>query len=158
VVDAPVGSASVVIRRAAADVFAFVTTPENDPLWVRVCKGIRRLGAEPIRVGARLIEQVGFLGFVVPYTWEVTRFEPGRAITYSSRKGIVPMVITIAIESDGDSTRVTQQIELRVPRGVPFTAAIATMVARREAERNLAMLKQRLEGTEPTAGTGSLRP
>ena len=114
--DAPVGSASVVIRRAAADVFTFVTTPENDPLWVRVCKGIRRLGAEPIRLGARLIEQVRFLGFVVPYTWEVTRFEPGRAITYSSRKGIVPMVITIAIESDGDSTRVTQQIELLVRR------------------------------------------
>jgi hypothetical protein len=61
VADAPVGSASVVIRRAAADVFAFVTTPENDPLWVRVCASIRRLDDEPIRVGSRLVERVRFL-------------------------------------------------------------------------------------------------
>jgi uncharacterized membrane protein len=151
VVDAPVGSASVLVRRTAADVFAFVTTPENDPLWVRVCAAIRRLDDAPMRVGSRLTERVRFFGVVVRYEWEVTRLIPGRTITYSSRKGTVPMVISITVVPAGDDTTVTQEIEMRIPRCVPFNTRLARVVATREAERNVALLKRVLESPAPIA-------
>ena len=142
---AAAGEASIVLRRPAADVAEFVTTPENDPLWVVACAGIRRRDPGPIRLGSRLSERVRLFGVVVPYEWEVTRLEPAREITYTSRKGLVPMVITIAVDSRGDDATVRQRIELRVPRFVPLAAKVARAIARREARRNLAMLKRRLE-------------
>jgi hypothetical protein len=66
------------------------------------------------------------------------------------------MVITIAVASNGDGAAVRQQIEMRVPRFVPFSAMVTRMLATREAERNLALLKQRLEATGP--GAGGLEP
>ncbi len=145
-------AASILVSRPAAEVFSFISTPENDPLWVRGCAANQRVKDEPIRVGSRVVEQLSYLGTRLLYEWEVTQLEPRRLITYSSRRGLVPMVITIAVRADGSATEVTLDIHLGLPRLVPFGAALGRLVGRRQARRNLADLRSHLEPFRPGVG------
>src|ERR687892_1906369 len=69
---------SIVIDRPAEDVFAFVTTPENDRLWSSTAVERVREGDEPIRVGSRIRAVDKFLGRRVESTLHVTEHDPSR--------------------------------------------------------------------------------
>jgi len=66
----------IVIDRPADEVFAFVTTPENDQEWVSTAVERRRLTEGPIRVGSRIRAVDKFLGRRIESTFEVTEREP----------------------------------------------------------------------------------
>lgn len=143
--DTNVGEASIAIASASTDVFKFVSTPENDPLWVHACRSIYRLDDGPIRIGMRLIEQAQFSGVRMSYEWEVTRLNIGRSITYTSRRGLFPMIITIAVTGASREATVTQRIRIELPWFFPLRALLAATIGRKEAGRNLATLKKCLE-------------
>jgi hypothetical protein len=66
----------VVIDRPAEEVFAFVTTPENDHEWVGTAVERRREPKGPIGVGSRIHAVDKFLGRRIASTLEVTEHEP----------------------------------------------------------------------------------
>ena len=69
---------SIVINRPAEEVFAFVTTPENDRLWSSTAVERMREGDEPIRVGSRIRAADKFFGRRVESTLHVTEHGPSR--------------------------------------------------------------------------------
>jgi hypothetical protein len=66
----------IAIKQPPETVFAFVTTPENDHLWVSTAVERHRESEGPIRVGSRIRAVDKFLGRRIQSVFEVTEHEP----------------------------------------------------------------------------------
>ena len=64
------------IERSPEEVFAFVTTPENDRLWVSTAVERHREPQGPIGVGSRIRAVDRFLGRRIESVFEITEHEP----------------------------------------------------------------------------------
>lgn len=67
---------AIVIDRPPEEVFAYVTTPENDREWVSTAVERQREGEGPIGVGSRIRAVDRFLGRRIESMLEVTAHEP----------------------------------------------------------------------------------
>jgi hypothetical protein len=67
---------TIAIEQPPERVFAFVTTPENDHLWVSTALERRRESQGPIRVGSRIRAVDTFLGRRIESVFEITEHEP----------------------------------------------------------------------------------
>ena len=144
-----VAEGSIRIRYPLAHVFAFITTPENDPSWVHSSAWISRTSEGPVRVGSTLAERVRVFGLRVTYIWEVTAFEANRLLTYTSRRGLLPMTIEMAVTPDGAVTEMRQRLAFALPSMFRFAAAITKAIASREVRLSLTNLKRVLESRTP---------
>ena len=147
-----VSEGSIRIHYPLEHVFAFVTTPENDPSWVHSCAWISRTSEGPIRVGSTLAERVRVFGLRVPYVWEVTAFETNRLFTCTSRRGLLPMTIEMAVTLDGAVTEMRERLEIVLPSMFRFASATMKAIASREVQLNLTNLKRVLETKTPVTG------
>jgi uncharacterized protein YndB with AHSA1/START domain len=149
----PDSGVAVTVPGSPSEVFAFIATPDNDPIWVCACQTTRLLTQGPLAAGSRVWERIRFGGLPFTYEWEVTRFVPGHLLTYTSRRGLVPMVITIEVLPKSEGAEVRQTIDLHLPALLPFRTALARLIGTREARRNLASLKRYFaeSGRDPNA-------
>jgi uncharacterized protein YndB with AHSA1/START domain len=69
---------TVVIKRPVEEVFAFVTDPNNDPLWQMTILGTEQTSEGPVDVGTTLRNTAKFLGRRIETTMEATENEPPR--------------------------------------------------------------------------------
>ena len=101
----------------------------------------------PVRVGTRVAFVAEFLGRRLAYTYEVVTLEPGERLVMRTSEGPFPMETGYSWESSPDGgTRMTLR-----NRGEPagfsrFVAPFMAMAIRRANIRDLARLKQILEG------------
>jgi hypothetical protein len=66
----------IMIEQSPEEVFAFVTTPENDHLWVSTAVERHRESQGPIGIGSRIRAVDRFLGRRVESVFEITEHEP----------------------------------------------------------------------------------
>src|ERR687887_1888592 len=74
--DMPRVEEEIIINRPPEDVFAYVTTPENDLEWVSTAVERRRESDGPIDVGSKIKAVDKFLGRRIESTLEVTEHAP----------------------------------------------------------------------------------
>jgi uncharacterized membrane protein len=133
---------SVEIARPAEEVYAYLADPANLPSWQAPVDEVVWHGGKA-SVGDRFREFRTFLGRHMETTVEVTAADPGREFSVRTSAGPVGIVARHYLSRAGEGTLVRVEVEAtKVPR---LVAGVAAMSARRQAEDDLARLKQLLE-------------
>ena len=139
-------TAQVSVRRARAEVAAYMTDPANDPTWIGGVREVRMETPPPLHAGSRVARVAAFLGRRVEYVNEVTELDPGRVLDMRSVKAPFPMRVTYSFEdAPGAATIVRNRV-----RGDPggFFALFGPLLrplVRRSVQRDLERLRDVLE-------------
>ena len=144
---------SVVINRPVEEVFAFVTDPNNDPLWQSTSLETEQISEGPVDVGATFRNISKFLGRRIESTYEVTENEPPHRQCVRITSGPIPGSGCYLFESaDGGSTRFTQTFEAEVGGFFKLAEPLVGRAIRRQMEADMATLKDLLESGETEGG------
>jgi hypothetical protein len=140
---------AIVINRPVSEVSRYAADPDNAPLWYVNIKSVEWVTPPPAQVGSRIAFVAHFLGRRLAYTYELAEFIPGVRLVMRTSEGPFPMETTYAWEANANGTT---RMTLR-NRGTPsgFSAWVAPLMAmamRRANRKDLALLKQRLEGID----------
>jgi len=108
------------IDRTPESVFDVIGTDlyENHPRWEEEVVEIRPLTPGPVRLGSRAVMVREEHGRRSESTYEVTSFQPGRAIAFRHLDGPMGFTLRLALAPVGDSaTDLTVDVDM-APRGV----------------------------------------
>ena len=135
------------IYRPLQQVFAFITTPENDFHWqygtlmsVKISKGEMDVGS--------LFRVVGHcLGWRMENVYEVTEFEPNKRYGFKSLSGPIDSYTVYTFEIINGFTRISNSTQISL--GAPFKSnpITAEKMVKKEFRENLALLKDILESS-----------
>jgi len=103
--------ASVLIARPVGDVWEYVTTAENLPVWVPVLREVTQITDGPVGVGTRWQGTMRLLGIGLSARAEFTRCEPNNAAELTSVESRLRFSCTITFEECDGSTRFTYRTE-----------------------------------------------
>jgi len=137
----------IVIDRPLEIVAAYASNPDNVPDWYTNITSVKWQTERPVRVGSRIAFVAHFLGRTLAYTYEVTELD-ARHLVMRTAQGPFPMETTYTWQFAGEGkTRMTLR-----NRGEPagfskWVAPFMAMAVRRANQKDLALLKQRLEGS-----------
>ena len=138
----------IVIARTPEDVFAFVTTPENDLDWVSTAVERRRESDGPIGVGSKIRAVDKFLGRRIESTLEVTEHAPPNRSSIRLQ-GPISASGTYALEPAGAGTRFRWSLDAEPGLGGLFlgriTDPLVTFIFQRRIRGDLRRLKETLE-------------
>lgn len=137
----------IVIDRPQAAVGAFVTNPENAPLWYKNIKSVEWVTAPPLRAGARIAFVAHFLGRRLSYTYEVVTLAPPARLVMRTAEGPFPMETSYLLEPHGPEQTLMKLRNRGFPEGFARIASPALEWSiRRENVKDLQRLKAILEG------------
>ncbi len=141
---------SVVIERPVEEVFAFVTDPENEPLWQSTSLETERTSGGPVGVGSTFRNTSKFLGHRVESAYEVTEMETPRKQCVKIVSGPIPGSGCYLFEPAEDGTRFTQKFDAEVGGFFRLAEPLVARAIRRQFDADMATLKDVLEagGTE----------
>lgn len=137
----------IVIDRPRAEVARYTIDPANATEWYRNIRAVSWETPPPAAEGSRVRFQARFLGRDLSYTYEIRELVPGERLVMGTSDGPFEMETTYSFaDAPGGATRV----ELR-NRGEPsgFAKVVSAVMAkamRRENAKDLARLKEILEG------------
>ncbi len=101
---------SVVINKPVAEVFAYMTNPENAPKWQGGVEAVIPQGPSD-KVGSQYTEVRKFMGQEMKSTLEITAIEANAKWSAKVLKGPVPYVVTATFEPSGAGTKMTTHVE-----------------------------------------------
>lgn len=135
------------IAASPADVFTFVADFTTMPRWYSAVQRVERT-EEANGLGARYEVHRQLPGGPVQNEVEVTSYEDGREVTFTSLSGPTPFVYRYLVEPDNDGSRLTLEGTIS-GAGLPGPAALLGPLAERIFKHgmrdNLAVLKDILE-------------
>lgn len=133
------------IFRPLTQVFAFVTTPENDFHWQYGTVMSDRLSKGEMGVGT-LFRVVGhFMGQRMESVYEVTEFEPNKRYGYKSLSGPIETYTLYTFEVMKDSTKISHSTQISLGEPFQSNTTTAEKTVKKEYRENLALLKDMLE-------------
>lgn len=143
---------SIVIRRAACDVFAYATSAESHLRWVPGIREAAFLDDEPLHAGSRWRVTVAFGGINVDAVNEVVELIPDRRFAWRSVGGPVRSSGSYSFTPLGSgATRFDYEFvsddRLAAVVGA-FAVPVAVRLLRREIRSRLQGVKASLEATE----------
>jgi hypothetical protein len=148
----------IVIERPPEDVFAYVTTPENDLEWVSTAAERRREREGPIDVGSRIRAVDKFLGRRIESTIVVTEHAPSTRSAVRL-EGPISANGTYVLKPAGTGTRFRWSLEAEPGLGGLFlgkvTDPLVTFIFRRRIQADLRRLKDVLETRPPRPAAAS---
>ncbi|MGB8390746.1 SRPBCC family protein [Mycobacterium sp.] len=103
--------ASVLIARPVGDVWEYVTTAENLPVWVPVLHQVTQVTDGPVAVGTRWRGTMRLLGVAFTALVEFTRCEPNNAAEFTSVEAKFRFSSAITFEEVDGKTRFTYRTE-----------------------------------------------
>ena len=135
------------IYRPLAQVFAFVTTPENDFHWQYGTLLSDRLSKGEMGVGM-LFRVVGhFLGQRMERVYEVMEFVPNKSYGFKSISGPIDSYTLYNFELMKGSTRLGSSTQIRLGERFKSNPITAEKLIKKENRENLALLKNILESS-----------
>jgi uncharacterized protein YndB with AHSA1/START domain len=139
----------LVINRPADEVFRYLADLENLPRWNYAIAETQKVSPGSPAQGT-VYQQTRTLPRPMQETLEISRYEPDRLLAVTGGFGDLEGTSTYTLESNGGTTKLTNEIEL-VGRGL-FRAfsALATANVRRAVAQNLTVLKNLLENAPGT--------
>ena len=135
------------IYRPLTQVFAFVTTPENDFHWQYGTLMSEKISKGEMGVGT-LFRVVGhFMGRRIESVYEVTEFEPNNRYGFKSLSGPMDSYTLYTFGAMKGRTRISNST--RISLGAPFKSNPTTFEKsiKKECRENLALLKDILESS-----------
>lgn len=138
---------SIVIDLPRAEVARFAIDPKNAPTWYENIRSAAWTTKPPLALGSRIAFVARFLGRELRYTYSIIEYEESRRLVMRTAEGPFPMETIYTFEDEPfGTTRVTLR-----NRGEPsgFSALVAPIMSiamRRANQKDLARLKQVLEG------------
>lgn len=136
----------IVIDRAAADVFAYLSDFAKNPGWQNGMKSCEWMTPPPLGVGSRYLQKAGFLGREINSTFEVIEYEAGARIKATTIESTFPITFTRSVTSiSATSTRVQAVIEGDSSGVFRLAEPLLAPLVRRSIRKDYARLKVLLE-------------
>jgi hypothetical protein len=146
------------IYRPLAQVFAFVTTPENDFHWQYGTLMSAKMSGGAMGVGT-LFRVVGHLmGRRVESVYEVTEFESNKRYGFKSLSGLMDLCTLYTFELMKGSTRVSHSIQISAVEAFRSNPTTAERRVKKEYRENLTLLKEILESSRVELPAGPTLP
>lgn len=139
---------SIVINRPVEEVFKFVTTPENDPLWIQSTLKSEQTSEGPMGVGAIVRGESRFLGRSIISTIEVKEYELNRKRAGKTTSGPIPAELVELFEPVEGGTKLTTIGQLEIGGFFKLAEPVVGRMVSRQMESNLANLKDLLEARD----------
>ena len=143
----PAYSASIVIRRPVADVYAYMDDIHREREWQPNLREWEQIPPGPVRVGTRKRYVSDFLGRKLTNVYRVTELEPGVRVVQATEPGSSADVTSqVTWEALEEGTRVTIRVEAR-PSGLLrlLPEAVLESATRAELQSSLERLRACLE-------------
>ena len=138
-------NASVSICRPIGQVFAFISTTENDFQWQYGTLESARVSAGAIGVG-NLMRSIGHvMGRRLLSTFEITEYESNNRYGFRSLSGPLEMRTLYTFEIDRGSTTVDLSTQVRARDTLDFHEKIFEKQLKKQLKENLLLLKSVLE-------------
>jgi hypothetical protein len=135
------------IYRPLTQVFAFVTTPENDFHWQYGTLTSTKISGGEMGVGT-LFRVIGHLmGRRVESTYEVTEFDANRSYGFKSLSGLMDLYTLYTFEILKGSTRISHSTQISLGEPLKSNPTTAEKSVKKEYRENLALLKDILEAS-----------
>jgi carbon monoxide dehydrogenase subunit G len=136
---------TVRIARSPAEVFAFISDPENLYRWDPAIRSVRLTEPGPVRLNSGLIIVAEDGGRPVTIDSHVTDFEPDRVFGVTATFSGVPLRLRWRVEPDGAGTRLTARGEAEVGGLLALAGGVITGMVEDRLIRAHANLKRILE-------------
>ena len=137
---------SIVVERPFADVFAYLSNFENNPLWQGGMKSAKITSPEPFGVGSTYDQVATFLGREIITSFKVIAYEPNRMVKATSTASSFPITFMRAVEPiEAGTTRVTAVIEGDASGFYKLFTPLMDWMVKRSIEKDYANLKRILE-------------
>jgi uncharacterized membrane protein len=134
---------SVVIDKPIEQVFALVSDGSQAPRWQG---GLEAVEGPTDVVGSQFTEVRKFMGREMRSTLEVTAFEPDTRWSARVLKGPVPYEVTVQLEPQDGSTRLTTRIDGEPTGFFKMAEGMVKSQLEKSIEEDVQRLKQVLEG------------
>ena len=136
------------IYRPLTQVFAFVSTPENDFQWQYGTLASTQISRGAVGLGTNFRVVGNLLGRRIETLYEVTVFEPNKRYGFNSVSGPVDSYVLYTFEMSQGGTKVTLSTETNPKELSKPTSAILVKQFKKQHKENLAMLKNILEAQQ----------
>ena len=135
------------IYRPLAQVFAFVTTPENDFHWQYGTLMSMKMSKGEMGAGA-LFRVVGHvMGRRMETVYEVTEFEPNKRYGFKSLSGPMDLRSLYTFKVMKGRTRISHGTQIILGEPFKSNSTTAERSVKREYRENLSLLKEILESS-----------
>jgi uncharacterized protein YndB with AHSA1/START domain len=136
---------TVEIARSPEDVFAYLSELDRHNEWQEEIVSAKIETEGPARVGSRVNEVRRMGSREMKVTWELTEYEPPRKVSFKGVDGPVRVKGSATVEPAGVGSRVTLQLDFTGHGIGVLLAPLARRQARKQAPKDQAKLKERLE-------------
>ena len=143
----PVVEEEVFIGRPPEEVFAYLESAENLPVWDSSILEAEQVGAGPVEAGTRWRGVSKILGRRFDWTTEVIETQPPTMFRSRSIEGPLKFEVTTTLTGDSDGTRVNYRVEAASGLGGVFGRLADPLVEkahRRTVRANLDTLAELL--------------
>lgn len=136
---------SMLIEKPVAQIFNFISTPENDFQWQYGTLSSNKLSKELLASGS-LFRSIGHLmGQRSISTFQVTEFEQNKKYSFKSLSGTLNSHTTYTFEIDNDSTKINVSTQVNAINSIEVNEGMLERKMKRQLKENLALLKEVLE-------------
>ena len=132
----PVVEEDVFIARPPQDVFEYLMTAQNLPIWDSSIMESEQIDEGPARVGTRFRGVSKVLGRRFEWTTKVTELTPPTLATYQTVEGKLNFTVTHHLRPENAGTRFTYKIEADAGLGGVF-GRIADPIVERAQRRTV---------------------
>jgi uncharacterized protein YndB with AHSA1/START domain len=137
-------SNTITIDRNPDAVFGYLADLENLPEWNYAIQQTRKVTADPVGAGSRYL-QTRTIPVHRQEGLEVIEFDPDRSLTLRGSLNSFRALISYTLRPDGNTTALTNTVDLQPPRTLNLLAPIATHRIQSAVAANLNVLKRTLE-------------
>lgn len=136
---------ALVVDRPIEEVFAFISNPQNQPVWRTATLEMTRTSSEPVAVGSIFKGRFTFLGRPFEGNLEVIVHEPHNKYATKMVDGPFPLEAHYALDAADDGTQLTLAIEGAPGGFFKLAEPLVVSMAKRSYESDLNNLKEMLE-------------
>ncbi len=146
----PIVEESVLIARSPEEVFDYVSTAQNVPVWDSSIMEAEQVDSGPLRVGSRWRGVSKILGRRFEWTTELVEFDPPERTLSRAVEGKLHFTVTNTFQPEAGGTRFTYKVDAESGLGGIFGRVadpIVEKAQRRTVRANLDTLAELLAET-----------